>query len=240
IYFCEGEDDAMILWQCGFKTVSSVDQGAPNATDVNFETKLACISNSMEIMEDVNHIIICKDNDPNGRKLKEEIIRRFGIEKCLVTDFPSDCKDPRDVYLKHGKEKLIEIVSNPKEIKPEGVFELKESELELFDYYDNGLAKGSSTHWPEIDECWKWKTQYVTVITGYNNEGKSTFFAQLALIKAIYDGWKFAFFTPENMPIRDFFLDLIEMYVGKTADKDYQNHRMSREEYTEAMTFINK
>jgi len=54
------------------------------------------------------------------------------------------------------------------------------------------------------------------------------------LTKSIYDGWKWAIFSPENYPANDFYDDLVEMYAGKWLDK------MTEQEYIDACYFINK
>ena len=42
------------------------------------------------------------------------------------------------------------------------------------------------------------------------------------------------------MPINDFYNDLIEMYIGKSADPYYENNYMSLNEYQEAMDFVKR
>jgi twinkle protein len=54
----------------------------------------------------------------------------------------------------------------------------------------------------------------------------------MMLTKSIYDGWKWAIFSPENYPANDFYDDLIEMYCGRWLD------RMTEEEYINACLFI--
>ena len=66
------------------------------------------------------------------------------------------------------------------------------------------------------------------------------FLNQLALLKAFFDGWKFGVFSPENMPINDFFNDLIETYIGKSADPFFTNNYMSEDEFREGMAFMKK
>jgi len=61
----------------------------------------------------------------------------------------------------------------------------------------------------------------------------TTMFLQLALTKSIYDGWKWAIFSPENFPPNDFFDDLIEMYCGKWLKL------ITEEEYKNALSFLN-
>jgi len=85
-----------------------------------------------------------------------------------------------------------------------------------------------------MDEYFRWKKGDITLCTGYGNHGKSFFMLQLMLIKSIWDGWKWAIFSPENYPANDFYDDLIEMYAGKWLND------MKDEEYIDAASFIDK
>jgi hypothetical protein len=64
--------------------------------------------------------------------------------------------------------------------------------------YRNGQNRGETTGVSEIDKAWTWRAKEVNLWTGYQNEGKSFFLNQLALIKAFTSGWKFAF-SPETL-----------------------------------------
>ena len=106
--------------------------------------------------------------------------------------------------------------------------------------FHNGQERGSTTYVDSVDKAWTWRNGEVNIWTGYQNEGKTLFLNQLATLKSVHDGWKFAIFSPENMPINDFFNDIIEMYIGKTSDPYYGNSQMTINEYEEAIDFVNK
>jgi hypothetical protein len=76
--------------------------------------------------------------------------------------------------------------------------------------YRNGQNRGETTG-VEIDKAWTWRAKEVNLWTGYQNEGKSLFLNQLALIKAFTSGWKFAVFSLK-FPLDDFFNDLINLH----------------------------
>jgi twinkle protein len=106
--------------------------------------------------------------------------------------------------------------------------------------YRNGQKRGEPTDFQELDKAWTWRTGEVTVWTGYQYEGKSLMLNQLALIKAINNGNKVGVFSPENMPLDDFYNDLIETYIGKSCDPHYSNNYMSEEEYELGIELVNK
>jgi len=234
---CEGEFDCLAFEVAGFKNVTSVNQGAPNVNDKNIDKKLECITNCYELFENAEKIYIATDNDENGRRLKDELIRRFGADKCSVIDF-NDSKDANEYLLKYGINKLKECVKNALDVPINGVFSLDNVFENMLDTFRNGKTRGSSTYFNEIDNAWTWRSGEVTVWTGYQNEGKSLFLESLCVLKAYFDGWKYAIFSPENTPVNDFYDNLIEIFIGKSSDSYFKSNQMTEEEYIEASQFI--
>lgn len=238
IVICEGEMDSLSWEVAGVEFHTSVNMGAPNKDDKNIDKKLECISNCYEVFEQANKIYIATDNDENGRVLEKELLRRFGVHKCKLVDL-RPFKDANEVLLKEGIESLRNRLKMAYDPKVEGVFDVSDVVDSMFDGFKNGQERGSTTYIPEVDKAWTWRMQEVNIWTGYQNEGKSLFLNQLATVKAYHDGWKFGVFSPENMPMRDFFNDIIEMYIGKSADP-YYSHQMTEEEYKAGIDFVKK
>jgi twinkle protein len=88
----------------------------------------------------------------------------------------------------------------------------------------NGKEKGSTTHIPELDECWTWRKEEFNIWTGYANEGKSLFLRYLCILKALKDDWRFIFCAPEDYPAKEFFDDMIHTLTGMSTDRDRPNH----------------
>jgi twinkle protein len=107
----------------------------------------------------------------------------------------------------------------------------------MIEGFKTGKAKGETTHFLEWDDCWKWRKKEVTFVGGIGNIGKSTWFYQLCLLKAVKDGQKFAVFSPEQEPADDFYNDLIHAYIGKSTEP-YHTNQMTMEEYSKGMDFI--
>lgn len=239
IVICEGEMDSLSWEVAGIDFHTSVNMGAPNSNDKNIDKKLECISNCYEVFEKAKAIYIATDEDENGRNLQRELVRRFGAEKCLLVDL-SPYKDANEVLVAEGAESLqkrLKIASTP---KVEGIFNVDDVSASMLDGFHNGQERGTTTHIESVDNAWTWRNGEVNIWTGYQNEGKSLFLNQLATLKAVFDGWKFAVFSPENMPINDFFNDIIEMYIGRSSDPFHGNLQMTLEEYKEAMDFVKK
>jgi twinkle protein len=237
IIVCEGEFDAMAFEVAGFEFATSVNQGAPNVNDKNIDKKLECITNCYEIFEQAEKIYIATDNDENGRRLRDELIRRFGEEKCLLVDF-KECKDANEYLLKYNHLQLAELIKTAKEVPIEGIFTVDMVFDSMLDTFRSGKQRGSSTYWKVIDEHFTWRLSDVNIWTGYQNEGKSTFLESLCILKSFFEGWKWAVFSPENTPINDFYDNLIEMYIGMSSDPLYKSNQMSESDYFEAAEFI--
>ena len=238
IVICEGEMDSLSWEVAGITFHTTVNQGAPNVSDKNIDKKLECLNTCSEAFEKANSIYLAVDNDENGRFLESELIRRFGAERCFLVDF-SPFKDANEVLVQEGVESLRKRIKNASQPKVEGIFNVEDVVDSMLDGYRNGQERGTTTYIEEVDKAWTWRAGEVNIWTGYQNEGKSLFLNQLATIKAAIDGWKFAVFSPENMPIKDFFNDIIEMYIGKSCDPYYANNYMNEDEYREGMNFVN-
>jgi len=230
----EGEFDVLSFVTAGMKNCVSV----PNGFNLKGDSiNLDYLDNYYNYFENKEIIYLAVDNDEAGQKGQKELIRRFGAEKCKIVDF-DDCKDANEYLIKYGKVSLANRVKLAKDVKIEGIFTVNDVKDSMLYGYKNGQNRGESTGIDEVNKAWTWRAGEVNLWTGYQNEGKSLFLNQLALIKSIISGWKFAIFSPENFPLDDFFNDLIETYIGKSCDPYYSNNYMTEEEYKEAMNFI--
>ena len=113
--------------------------------------------------------------------------------------------------------------------------------------FRKGKEAGSKTYVRDMDhvssggmqnKMWSWKAGEFNLWTGYNNEGKSQFLIFLCVLKAINEGWKFAFFSPENYPPDEFFDDIIHTILGKSTDRAYKNFDVQEDEYLRAFDMV--
>jgi len=108
-----------------------------------------------------------------------------------------------------------------------------------------GQLKGETTNIPLIDDCWKWRLGEFSLLTGYNNDGKSLFLRYLSLIKGIVNKWKTACYAPEDYPAISFFDELIHTTSGYSTDKDSPSfigedlYRKTFNQIKDYFTFVN-
>ena len=98
--------------------------------------------------------------------------------------------------------------------------------------YDEKVYHGESTGWSEVDKIFRVAPGQLNVITGVPNHGKSEWLDALMLNLAQKSGWRVAFLSPENSPLRRHIQKLAEKLVGKRL---YGNFRMSRLEFETAV-----
>jgi twinkle protein len=236
IIITEGVEDAMSWGVAGFPYHTSVNQGAPNSSDSDASNKIACIDHCYSLFEKATVVYIASDNDPNGKRLQQELIRRIGEEKCKIIDF-GKYKDSNEYLKFEGVDKLKELKEKARFVKIAEVYTARDAKDEIVRQITQGRVKGETTYFPKVDSAWTWRKKELNLWSGYANEGKSAMFNQLALLKAIHDGWKFAIFSPENFPVEEFFDDLLHMYIGKSTDNTHENC-MSKEEAIDGLDFL--
>ena len=105
----EGEMDALSFFECGRHDVVSV----PNGANANLDYLDDFIE---DYFEDKETIYIAVDTDSKGVMLRDELLRRFGADRCRVLDFGEDCKDANEHHMAHGKESLLRCIDEAPEV----------------------------------------------------------------------------------------------------------------------------
>ncbi len=208
IVIVEGEFDCLSFIQCGIDNCISVPNGAKN-TDF--------VDDSIHLFKD-KKIIIAVDNDTDGIELRDELIRRFGAENCKTVDF-KECKDANEYHIKYGGYELQEVIKNAKDIPVDGNVFISTMRPDLEDLFKHGLQPGKGTEHEEIDKYCTWETKRLAVVTGRPGSGKSEFVDYLICKLNILHGWKAAYFTPENYPLKYHYSKLYEKFIGKEFNK---------------------
>lgn len=204
----EGEMDALSFIECGRLDVVSVPNGANN--------NLTYLDDYLEShFEDKETIYIATDTDTKGVQLREELLRRFGAERCRVVEYGEDCKDANEHLMKYGKESLLQCLANAPEPKIEGVFTISDFEQSLDLLFENGMQKGYTIGHANFDKLCSFETKRLCIVTGIPSSGKSEFIDEIAERLNIRYGWRFAYFSPENAPLQYHASKLIEKFTGK-------------------------
>jgi twinkle protein len=209
IIIVEGEMDALAIYECGFKNVISVPNGA-GLGKINLEY----LDNCIDSFNENTKFILALDNDKAGINLQNELARRLGFENCSKVIF-KDCKDANDCLIKYGMKAVIDSINDSKEYPIIGVFNALDIEQDIYQYYNNGLPQGCGIGVGEIDMHIKFQEGYLTTITGIPGHGKSEFLDFLLCRLNISHDWKTALYSPENHPLELHFSKFAEKISGK-------------------------
>lgn len=210
-YITEGEFDTLTLVECGFPETISVPGGG--------NSNLSWMDRFVEThFEDKEQIILALDNDAVGLKLRDELTRRLGAERCRVVRWTTGCKDANEVLCQHGREEVIRCIEAAEEVPIDGVFTAGDVEEGLDALFHNGMQRGAGVGLFNLDRLCTFEPGRFMVITGRPGEGKSEFLDELVLRLCLRHGWRPAYFTPENVPIEYHLRKLIEKLTGYKFD----------------------
>lgn len=165
----EGEFDALIAMQCGFRNVVSVPNGAPELAidDPVNSNRYAFLYESEEALKRVGKIIIATDGDQPGRTMARDLTAVLGVERCKFLEYPEGTKDLNEVYLKYGSAKVVDLLSSAKPYPVKGLYTLS-------DFPDDVEVRSMETGIEELNEHMRIALGTLTVFSGYSNMGKST------------------------------------------------------------------
>lgn len=233
----EGEMDKLAIEVAGLRACVSVPDGAPQPNAKNLESKFDYLND--EKLQAVERWVIAVDNDAPGVRLQEELVRRFGAEKCLIATWPDGCKDANDVLMQHGPEALRKCIEAAEPMPIVGVFGAEEFADDFLRMYDEGVPRGISTGWDGVDKNWRVQPGQLMVVTGIPGHGKSEWVDALCCNLAQDHGWQTAMYSPENYPVRLHMMKLAEKLVGKPYNPG-PHERMTRAEAANAKDWIGR
>lgn len=229
----EGEPDCLSYIEAGIDYVISVPNGASMSDNPNLEY----LDNCIDDLDHIEKFIIATDNDEPGRKLRDELARRLGYDRCFKVDY-GDVKDANEYLVAHGLEKLAETILqvNLIEYPMAGIINVSSLYDEIEEIFENGLTRGELTGFEPLDKLVSWVRGHLTVVTGIPNHGKSPLVLMIMILLSKRCGWKWGVFSPEHNPLQIYIVQICEMIIGKRAGKG----KISKTERMEALNFINE
>jgi twinkle protein len=219
----EGEMDALTFYECGRHDVVSV----PNGANANLDYLDDFIE---EYFDNKETIYIAVDTDSKGVMLRDELLRRFGAERCRVVEYGDDCKDANEHLMAHGKDSLMSCLAAAPEVKMDGATDLGDFEPNLDSLFEHGLQRGVTIGHENLDKLISFETKRLCLVTGIPGSGKSEFIDEMAERLNMRYGWRFAYFSPENAPLEYHASKLIEKFTGKA----FSQKTLSFGEYKQA------
>jgi len=172
VAICEGEIDAMTLWQYGIPALS-VFSGVSN---------LGWIEADHDRLERFSDIVIVMDMDDAGQAAARKIVERLGIERCRIAALPH--KDANDC-LKAGvpAETVVKAIESARYLDPD---ELRSAS----DYADQVIERFYPTGDAQLGVMFPWiksagklaiRPAELSIWTGLSGHGKSQVLGQVIL-----------------------------------------------------------
>jgi twinkle protein len=213
VIITEGEIDALTFIENRFNNIISV----PNGANKNLEY----LDNCIDLFKPIQKIFIATDQDTKGIELRDELIRRLGAERCYIVSF-KDCKDANEYFQKYTNQ-FKDIIQDAKPVPVKGIIQASNFYADINDLFNNGIQKGKEVGLPEIDKKITWETGRLAIVTGIPGSGKSEFVDYIVAKLNLLYGWKSAYFTPENYPLKFHYAKLFEKFTGRKFNKSDAN-----------------
>lgn len=176
---CEGQLDAMSIWQSGFKNVVSVSSGASNYT---------FLTENIEWLEQFPDVIVWADNDDAGEKLASVI--KSKLQSVRIIKCGDHKEDANALLMKSGEKAVLDFINKEPELPNNMIYF---SELS----YSNEDAPEEDrfeTGFKELDEHIEdIRVEEFTLVVGRDGEGKSTFISQLIVHRLLKEQKTFLF-----------------------------------------------
>lgn len=220
-------------------------------------------------LKEIEKVYLCFPNNSYKSKLEEFFSNRFDKYKILIMEynflnsvhniehefknlfnlFPflshedNNEEENKTLFTKYYlKQQLLE---NCKTLPIKGIYNLVDFDNKINSIYKNGVKKGESTGWNNLDKYFTPKTKHVTVVYGIPQHGKSTFVKCLSLNLANTAKWKTAFFSFEDESPEVFYHEMIEKclhqitpFHNTSQSRGRTNELLQEEKYVNAKKFV--
>ena len=236
VIFVEGEIDALVLIDCGYKNVVTLPDGAPK--EAKFNEKDARFTALENCPLQATKIVLFLDNDEAGKSLHAELAHRFGKDRCWYVDYPANCKDANDILLMHGASAVKAAIDKAQPYPVDGLYRANEYYGNVLDLFNGNYTKPIEVGYPNLDEIYKVLKGTFHVVTGIPNHGKSSFLDQMLIKISENHNWRYCLYSPEHstaMHLRR----LAQMRLRKAFDEGFVN-RMTKEELQEGLKWIDE
>lgn len=236
----EGEMDALAIAAAGYPFVVSVPDGAPPPRDSDgrlievpegtadidpaTDTKFGYLLADWDALSKVRKIIIAADNDEAGNRLAAELVRRLDRIRCSFITYPDDCKDMNDVLVKHGPERVLEVIRAAKPYPVEGIYRAS-------DFPPESRIRTFSTGWKAVDEYLRPYLGAFMVVGGFPGHGKSTWTLQMATHMAALHGWSVAVASFEMQIVPYVTNTILSTYIGFNVKDASPDQRKDANEF---------
>jgi twinkle protein len=175
VVICEGEIDAMSLYQYGVPALSVPFGGGRGE-------KQRWLTYEWDNLNRFDEIFICMDSDEAGTEGAKEIIERLGAHRCRLVELPM--KDANECLVNGiSAEDIKSFIEDARTLDPEELrtfSDFNEDALEIIHPLP-GKFLGYNLGFDKCGESILFRPSGLSLWTGYNGHGKSLFLGQVML-----------------------------------------------------------
>lgn len=168
LVICEGEWDAMIALQLGWRAVS-VPNGGPSeeSSDPANTKRYEFLWRARDLLNRVPRIILATDDDKVGKALRADLIALLGADKCSFVEYPFPSKDLNEIFTDHGADSVHKALREAKPVPVRGLYRLA-------DFPQPGPTAIIPLGVPVLADMLPIVPGTLTVLTGYAGQGKTS------------------------------------------------------------------
>ena len=224
IYITEGEIDALTIKEATGQAALSIPNGAKN---------IGFLDDVWDMIKHAENFHIFGDADADGVEFRDEISKRLGRDKCYYYEYPEDCKDVNDVLLKHGKEKVQEILSTPSQYPIRGILDTSHLIEDVYKQFLNGYPETYKTGHENFDKHFSTAKGQVTTVTGVPGHGKSEFVDEI--VYRLFCNYNLTtFYISSEKPPKDHYRQVIEKVAKKKMHTFKGEQLMNENEFQDS------
>ena len=223
VVICEGEWDAMVADQLGWRACS-VPNGAPptESSDPANAGRYEYLWRARDALNRVKKFILATDDDAPGRALRADLVALLGADRCSFIEYRFPCKDLNEVLLEYGQDAVAQALNSAKPFPVQGLYSLS-------DFPEVPEVRGL----PCGIDCLSDKIEIVpgtlTVFSGFSNIGKSTVMNTI-MAHAISRGMVVCAASFETMP-KPILRDAIANALIGCPTHEFKRHPERQEAY---------
>ena len=124
-------------------------------------------------------------------------------------------------------------------LETDDIITVGDVKTDLLRDFDEGTQKGGTTHFPVLDNHYRFLKGEITTLTGLASTGKTAVLSQLLLFRAVFNQERFALLSMEQYPPTFFYKELVRSLIGKPVEQGAPD-RMTRQEYERGLEFVNE
>ena len=167
----EGECDAMAAHELTGSRwpVVSIKNGAQSA--------VSDVKKNLEFLESFDNVIICFDNDKEGRTAAPKVAALFKPNKAKIMSLPEEYKDANDMLKANQHKKYVDCFWQAKTFTPSGIIRVSEK---LNEWKDRSHKESIAYPWKGLNEkLFGMRKSELVTFTGGTGLGKSSITREL-------------------------------------------------------------